>query len=40
VNRRLGAAVLYELLYLRPGELEPVGSAETGVLEPRAGESA
>jgi aquaporin TIP len=33
------AAVLYELLYLRPARLEPVGSAESGVLEPRAGES-
>jgi aquaporin TIP len=34
------AAVLYELLYLRPAKPEPVGPAETGVLEPRAGESA
>jgi MIP family channel proteins len=37
----LGAAVaaaLYELLYLRPARLEPVGSAESGVLEPRASE--
>jgi aquaporin TIP len=33
------AAVVYELLYLRPGRLEPVGSAESGVLEPRAGEA-
>jgi aquaporin TIP len=30
------AAVVYELLYLRPARLEPVGSAESGVLEPRA----
>jgi len=34
------AAVVYELLYLRPPKPEPVGSAESGVLEPRAGESA
>jgi aquaporin TIP len=32
------AAVLYELLYLRPAALEPIGSAESGVLEPRASE--
>ena len=32
------AAALYELLYLRPARLEPVGSAESGVLEPRASE--
>jgi MIP family channel proteins len=32
------AAVLYEFLYLRPAALAPVGSAESGVLEPRAGE--
>jgi MIP family channel proteins len=32
------AAILYEFLYLRPGALEPVGSAESGVLEPRASE--
>jgi aquaporin TIP len=34
------AVIVYELLYLRPAKLEPVGSAESGVLEPRAGESA
>ena len=34
------AAVLYEFLYLRPAELEAVGSSDSGVLEPRAGESA
>jgi aquaporin Z len=34
------AALLYEFLYLRPAEVEPVGSADSGVLEPRAGESA
>jgi aquaporin TIP len=33
------AAVLYEFLYLRPAELEPVGSPDSGVLEPRAGEA-
>jgi aquaporin TIP len=33
------AAVLYELLYLRR-LVEPVGPAETGVREPRAGEAA
>jgi aquaporin TIP len=33
------AAVVYELLYLRPARLEPVGSAESGVLEPSAGEA-
>jgi hypothetical protein len=33
------AALAYELLYLRPAKPEPVGSAESGVLEPRAGES-
>src|ERR1700736_3937205 len=32
------AAVLYELLYLRPRKLESVASAASGVLEPRAGE--
>jgi aquaporin Z len=39
----LGAAVaaaVYELLYLRPPRPEPVGPAETGVIEPRAGEPA
>jgi hypothetical protein len=29
---------MYELLYLRPAKLEDVGSAESGVLEPRASE--
>jgi aquaporin TIP len=33
------AAALYELLYLRPSGLEPVGSTQSGVLEPRAGEA-
>lgn len=33
------AALLYEYLYLRGHEPEPVGPADTGVLEPRAGES-
>jgi aquaporin TIP len=32
------AAVAYELLYLRPGRPEPVGTPESGVDEPRAGE--
>src|SRR5438093_1488115 len=39
----LGAAVaaaLYELLYLRPAKPEPVGPADSGVIEPRAGEPA
>jgi aquaporin Z len=36
----LVAAGLYEFLYLRPLRPEPVGPVETGVLEPRAGESA
>jgi glycerol uptake facilitator-like aquaporin len=34
------AAAMYELLYLRPDRPEPVGSAGSGVLEPRAGEPA
>jgi aquaporin TIP len=34
------AALMYELLYLRPTRPEPVGPAETGVIEPRAGEAA
>jgi glycerol uptake facilitator-like aquaporin len=34
------AAVAYELLYLRPSRPEPVGSAASGVIEPRAGEPA
>ncbi len=33
------AALLYEFLYLRGHEPEPVGPADTGVLEPRAAES-
>jgi MIP family channel proteins len=39
----LGAAVaaaMYELLYLRPARPEPVGPADSGVIEPRAGEPA
>jgi len=39
----LGAAVaaaLYELLYLRPAKPEPVGAADSGVIQPRAGEPA
>jgi len=34
------AALLYEWLYLRPLAPEPVGPAETGVLEPRPGDAA
>ncbi|HEY7934380.1 MAG TPA: MIP family channel protein [Solirubrobacteraceae bacterium] len=34
------AALLYEFLYLRPLAPEPVGPAETGVLEPRPGDAA
>lgn len=34
------AAMVYELLYLRPLQPEPVGGADSGVLEPRAGEPA
>jgi MIP family channel proteins len=34
------AALLYEFLYLRPAQLEPVGSPDSGVLEPRPGEPA
>ena len=34
------AAVAYELLYLRPAGPGPVGTAESGVIEPRAGEPA
>jgi aquaporin Z len=34
------AAVLYELLYLRPAGFAPVGTEESGVDEPRAGEPA
>jgi aquaporin Z len=34
------AATLYELLYLRPTQPEPVGPPETGVIEPRPGEAA
>jgi glycerol uptake facilitator-like aquaporin len=39
----LGAAVavaVYEYLYLRPSRPEPVGSSDSGVIEPRAGEPA
>jgi aquaporin TIP len=35
----VAAALMYEFLYLRGHEPEPVGPADTGVLEPRAGES-
>jgi MIP family channel proteins len=34
------AALAYEYLYLRPLRPEPVGPADTGVIEPRAGEAA
>jgi aquaporin Z len=34
------AASVYELLYLRPPQPQPVGPAETGVEEPGAGEAA
>jgi aquaporin Z len=34
------AASLYELLYLRPARPEPVGTPESGVDEPRAGDAA
>jgi aquaporin TIP len=34
------AALLYEMLYLRPLAPEPVGPEETGVLEPRPGDAA
>jgi aquaporin Z len=34
------AAALYEWLYLRPGGPLPVGPPETGVIEPRPGETA
>jgi aquaporin Z len=34
------AASLYELLYLRPAEPEPVGAPETGLDEPRPGDAA
>jgi aquaporin TIP len=34
------AALVYELLYLRPARLASVGSAESGVLEPRPGDAA
>jgi aquaporin TIP len=34
------AAMMYELLYLRPLQPEPVGTANSGVIEPRAGEPA
>lgn len=34
------AALVYELLYLRPARLPPVGTAASGVLEPRPGDAA
>lgn len=34
------AAVVYQLLYLRPRPLVPVGTTESGVLEPRPGDAA
>jgi aquaporin TIP len=34
------AAIVYHLLYLRPKPLVPVGTAESGVLEPRPGDAA
>ena len=34
------AALLYEWLYLRPEAPEPVGTPESGVLEPRPGDAA
>jgi aquaporin TIP len=34
------AALVYELLYLRPARPAPVGTAESGVLEPRPGDAA
>jgi hypothetical protein len=34
------AASLYELLYLRPARPAPVGTPESGVDEPRAGDAA
>ena len=34
------AALMYELLYLRPAKPEPVGPPDSGVIEPRAGEPA
>jgi MIP family channel proteins len=34
------AAALYEMLYLRPLQPEPVGPLETGVVEPRPGDAA
>jgi aquaporin Z len=34
------AALVYELLYLRPARPEPVGTAQSGVLEPRPGDAA
>lgn len=34
------AALLYEFLYLRPARLAPVGTVESGVLEPRPGDTA
>jgi glycerol uptake facilitator-like aquaporin len=34
------AALAYELLYLRPARLAHVGTAESGMLEPRPGDAA
>jgi MIP family channel proteins len=34
------AALAYDFLYLRPTRLAPVGTAESGVLEPRPGDAA
>jgi aquaporin TIP len=34
------AAIVYELLYLKPEPVEPVGPPETGVIEPRPGDTA
>ena len=36
----IAAALLYEYLYLRPVEPAPVGPPETGLEEPRPGETA
>ena len=34
------AALLYEVLYLRPARPAPVGTAESGLDEPRPGDAA
>ena len=36
----VAAALLFDWLYLRPGCSVPVGTAESGVLEPRPGDAA